>query len=136
MGIVYKAQQISLNRTVAIKMILAGSNAKPGQMEAFEREANLAARLRHPNIVQIFEVDVRASPAFLIMEYVEGGTLAQKIGGQPQDPRWSARITEALALAVEEAHRKGIIHRDLKPANVLLHKEARTRRWIKKLSPC
>lgn len=124
MGMVYKAQQLSLKRTVAIKMILAGNFARPDELAGFRREAELAARMQHPNIVQVFEVGMHAGHAFLVMELVEGGSLAQRIGGQPQDPRWAAQLVEAVALAVHEAHRKEIIHRDLKPANVLLTADA------------
>lgn len=123
MGVVYKAKQLSLNRIVAIKMILAGTSARPDELAGFRREAELAARTHHPNVVQVFEVSAQAGHAFLAMEYVDGGHLAQKIGGQPQDPRWASRIVETLALAVHEAHRKNIIHRDLKPSNILLTAE-------------
>ena len=120
MGVVYKARQNSLNRIVALKMIVSGGYARPQQLAVLRREAELAARLQHPNIVQIFEVGAHAGLAFIAMEYVPGGPLGYKIGGQPQDPRWAAQLVETLAVAAHEAHRKDIIHRDLKPGNILL----------------
>src|SRR5262249_47638779 len=78
------------------------------------------ARLQHPNIIQIFEVGEHHGQAFLVLEFVDGGSLAQRIAGKPQPVRSSAELIEALAHAVQHAHASGILHRDLKPANVLL----------------
>ncbi len=123
MGVVFKARQTGLNRLVALKMILAGSHAKPADLARFRQEAEAVAALRHPNIVQIHEIGEHQGVPYFSMEYVEGGTLAKKIGGQPQPAPFAAAIAESLARAIHTAHLRNIIHRDLKPANVLLSEE-------------
>ena len=123
MGVVYKARQIGLNRLVALKMILSGDHAGEAERKRFMVEAEAAARLRHPNIVQIFEVGEAAGLPFFSLEFVDGGSLAGRLGGTPWRPRRSAGLIETLARAVHAAHRAGIVHRDLKPANVLLTAE-------------
>jgi WD40 repeat protein/serine/threonine protein kinase/tetratricopeptide (TPR) repeat protein len=120
MGVVYKARQTKLNRLVALKMILAGAQADPLQMERFRAEAEAVARLQHPYIVQIYEISDYNGCPFFSLEYVDGGTLAQKLSGAPQPPRLAAHLIRLLALAMHSAHQKGIIHRDLKPGNILL----------------
>jgi WD40 repeat protein/Flp pilus assembly protein TadD len=120
MGVVYKARQRSLNRLVALKMVLAGAQADPQQLDRFRAEAEAVARLQHPNIVQIYEISAFDGCPFFSLEYVDGGTLAQKLNGAPQSPRLAAQFVRLLALAIHSAHQKGIIHRDLKPSNVLL----------------
>jgi hypothetical protein len=100
-------------------MVLAGSQAGPEQRVRFLQEAELVARLSHPNIVQVHEVGAHAGCVYLALEYVDGPSLDQKCAGTPQ-PREAARLVEVLAAAVHEAHQRGIVHRDLKPANVLL----------------
>jgi eukaryotic-like serine/threonine-protein kinase len=120
MGVVYKARQAMLNRLVALKMILAGANADPLQLERFRAEAEAVARLQHPYIVQIYEISEHNGCPFFSLEYVDGGTLAQKLIGAPQPPRLAAHLIRFLALAMHSAHQKGIIHRDLKPSNILL----------------
>jgi serine/threonine-protein kinase len=123
MGVVYKARQTSLKRLVALKMILAGSHAGPTARLRFGTEAEAVARLQHPNIVQIYEVGEHAGQPFFALEYVEGGSLEQKIAGAAQPETEAARLVEALARAVHHAHQRGILHRDLKPGNVLLTAE-------------
>jgi WD40 repeat protein/serine/threonine protein kinase len=120
MGVVYKARQTKLNRLVALKMILAGANADSQQLERFRAEAEAVARLQHPYIVQIYEISEYNGCPFFSLEYVDGGTLAQKLSGVPQPPRLAAHLIRLLALAMHSAHQKGIIHRDLKPGNILL----------------
>ncbi|HVS37256.1 MAG TPA: SUMF1/EgtB/PvdO family nonheme iron enzyme [Gemmataceae bacterium] len=120
MGVVYKARQLSLNRLVALKMILAGSYASADGLARFRREAEAVASLQHPNIVQIHEVGECVGAPYITLEYVEGGTLAQQLGGAPQPAQQAAATAETLAWAVESAHRRGVAHRDLKPANVLV----------------
>lgn len=120
MGVVYKARQVNLNRTVALKMILAGSHASANAMARFLKEAETIARLKHPQIVQVHEFGSHAGMPYFCMEYLEGGSLADKISSQPQSPGAAARMVEMLAQAVSAAHEQGIIHRDLKPGNVLL----------------
>jgi eukaryotic-like serine/threonine-protein kinase len=120
MGVVYQARQLSLNRMVALKMIRAGDLASPQELARFKREAEAVARLKHPNIVQIYEVSECDGRPFFSLEYVDGGNLARMIRGVPQPPRLAAQLIETLARAVHAAHQCGIIHRDLKPANILL----------------
>ena len=120
MGVVYKARQIGLNRLVALKMILAGPYASPDGLGRFRTEAAAVAALQHLNIVQIHEIGECAGAPYFTLEYVEGGTLAQKLGGAPQPAQQAAETAETLARAVESAHRRGVVHRDLKPANVLV----------------
>ncbi|MHB1425463.1 MAG: protein kinase domain-containing protein [Gemmataceae bacterium] len=120
MGVVYKARQISLNRIVALKMILAGASADPQQLERFRAEAAAVALVQHPYIVQIYEINDHDGCPYFSLEFVDGGTLAQKLNGAPQPPRLAAQLLRLLALAMHSAHQKGVIHRDLKPGNILL----------------
>jgi serine/threonine protein kinase len=120
MGVVYKARQISLNRLVALKMILHGSHASPEQISRFRAEAEALARLHHPGVVQVYEAGEQIGIPFLSLEYVEGGSLDRHIAGKPMPPLDAARLVQSLARAIHAAHSAGIVHRDLKPANVLL----------------
>ena len=122
MGVVYKARQKGLNRLVALKMVLAGVHAGDEQLARFQIEAEAVAHLRHPHIVQIYEVGEQDGLPFFSLEYVDGGSLSQKFDGKPQPPVDAATIVEKLARAMAAAHQEGVIHRDLKPANVLLMK--------------
>src|SRR6516162_185050 len=94
MGVVYQARQVSLNRMVALKMILAGAYADPEQQRRFRTEAEAIARLRHPNVVQVHDYGVSDGRVYLALEYVEGGTLAQKAAGVAQPPKPAAHIIE------------------------------------------
>src|SRR5262249_30477858 len=105
---------------VALKMVLAGEFASPSQELRFRLEAELAARVQHPNIVQVYEVGSHEGRPFLALEWVEGGNLADRLGGTPWPPREAAALIEALARAIDVAHGEGVVHRDLKPANILL----------------
>jgi hypothetical protein len=120
MGVVYKARQVSLNRFVALKMILAGPYAGVDQLARFRIEAEAVARLQHPGIVQIHEISSHAGHSYLALEYVAGGTLTRKCAAGPLSPVEAAQLGKALARTVQYAHQRGIIHRDLKPGNVLL----------------
>jgi eukaryotic-like serine/threonine-protein kinase len=120
MGVVYKARHLKLNRTVAIKMLPAGTYAGPHELARFLGEAKAVAALRHANIVQVHDVGDTEGRPYFTMEFLEGGNLAQRIAGQPQPGRQATEIAAALAGAIQVAHQNGIIHRDLKPANVLL----------------
>lgn len=121
MGVVYRARQIGLDRLVALKMLRDVLTATPGDRARFRAEAGAVSRLRHPNIVQIYEVgDLNGQP-FLALEYIDGGGLNQHLAGQPLPPGQAAALVETLARAIHFAHTQGIVHRDLKPANVLLH---------------
>jgi serine/threonine-protein kinase len=120
MGVVYQARHLRLNRPVAVKMLLCGTYAGPAERERFQREAEAVAGLRHENIVRVHDVGDHAGRPYFTMEFVEGGSLAQKLAGAPQPAGPAARLVATLAGAVQAAHTCGIIHRDLKPANVLL----------------
>lgn len=119
MGVVYKARQRSLNRLVALKMMLGGAHARPDDLTRFKVEAAAIARLKHPNIVQIIEVGERDHCPFLALEYIPGGSLARQLPVQLTYPQ-IAQLVETIARAIHHAHERGIIHRDLKPANILL----------------
>jgi serine/threonine protein kinase len=123
MGVVYKAWQLGLRRTVALKMVLTGIHAGAKDLARFRVEAAAIARLRHPNIVQIYDVGEAAGRPFFVLEFVAGGSLAQHLQGKPQPVRAAAQVVETLARAVHAAHANGVIHRDLKPANILLQKD-------------
>lgn len=120
MGLVYQALQRSLQRKVAIKMILAGHHASAATVARFLREGKAVARLRHQNVVQVHELGEHDGLPYLAMEYVEGGSLEEKLGLDAFEPRDAAALVVILAKAVEYAHNQGVVHRDLKPANVLL----------------
>jgi serine/threonine-protein kinase len=120
MGIVYKARHVRLNRPVALKMLLAGAYAGPEERRRFFREAEALAGLRHANLVQVHDVGDHDGRPYFTMEYVDGGSLAQKLTGTPQCVRHAAALVATLAEAMQVAHQGGIVHRDLKSANVLL----------------
>jgi serine/threonine-protein kinase len=122
MGVVYKARHRSLHRLAALKMVLAGEFASATQQLRFRLEAELAARVQHPNIVQLYEIGTHDGRPFLAMEWVEGGSLADRLDGKPWPPGEAAALVETLARAIHVAHREGVVHRDLKPANILLQR--------------
>jgi serine/threonine protein kinase/WD40 repeat protein len=119
MGVLYRARQIQTNRIVALKVLSAGAYAGPVQRARFRSEAELIARLQHPNIVQIFEASERQGCPFLVLEYVGGGSLRDRLNGTPHSPRAAAEFLEILARALSAAHAAGVVHRDLTPANIL-----------------
>ncbi len=119
-AIVFKARQQSLNRLVALKMILGGHFASEQALARFRQEAQAVAQLQHPGIVQIHEVGEHHGLPFLSLEFVPGGTLQQLLNGRPLSDDVAARLVESLARTMHVAHERGVIHRDLKPANVLL----------------
>ena len=119
MGVVYKARQLGLNRLVALKMIIGGSHARTDLLARFRIEAEAVARLRHPNILQIYDIGEVDGLPFVSLELLEGGGLDDRLAGTPQPGRSGSELVATLARAIHAAHQAGIIHRDLKPSNVL-----------------
>ena len=120
MGVVYKARQLALDRLVALKMIPGGGDADGEKRQRFLTEARVVASLQHPNIVQLYEINFEQDTPYFAMELVEGGTLADQLGGRPQPFPHAAQTILTLARAIHVAHQQGIVHRDLKPANILI----------------
>ncbi len=120
MAIVFKARQLELQRVVALKMLRDSAGAGDRELARFRAEADVIARLQHPNIVQIYDVGEVAGRPYFVLEFVAGGNLAQHLNGTPQSARRAAQFVEVLARAVQAAHANGVIHRDLKPGNILL----------------
>lgn len=126
MGIVYRAEQRSLGREVAVKVILRGALASSGDVARFRSEAEAAARLEHPGIVPIFEVGEVNGHVYFTMPLVRGQTLNELLADGPLSSRNAARLVRDVARAIQYAHERGVVHRDLKPANVLVDLEERT----------
>ena len=120
MAVVYKAHQRSLNRPVALKMLLVGLYFDADEAHRIRAEAEAIARLQHPNIVHVYEVGERDGGPYLLMEFVDGGTLADRIKQGPIPTAQAVAWAEAIARGIHAAHRRSIVHRDLKPANVLM----------------
>ena len=120
MGVVYKALQTTLNRVVALKMILDAAHAGAEQRLRFRAEAEAIASLQHPNIVQIYDWGEQDGRPYFALEFIDGGSLDRRLAGTPLPPAEAVVLIETLARAMHVAHQRNIIHRDLKPANVLL----------------
>ena len=127
MGAVFKARQLSLNRIVAVKILLAGRLAGGQRIGRFRAEAEAVAQLQHPNIVAIYGVGEHKGAPFFSMEYVPGRTLAELVAKRPLAPELAARQVRTIAEAIQYAHEQGIVHRDLKPSNVLIDSTGRPR---------
>ncbi len=125
MGVVYRAHQLSLNRTVAVKMILRGELATTADLARFRAEAEAVARLEHPHIVRVYDVGELDGQPYFSMQYVEGVTLAQRLANGPLPPREAAALLIPVCRAIAHAHRQGVLHRDLKPSNVLIDLDGR-----------
>jgi serine/threonine protein kinase len=129
MGVVYKARQVGLERFVGIKMIHGYQPIAPQALRRFQVEAQALAKLHHPHVVHIYEVGDYGGQPYLVMEFVNGGSLRAFINKKSQDPRLAAEIVEKLARAMHAVHKQGIIHRDLKPDNILLAKSEDDGPW-------
>ena len=129
MGVVYKARDTRLNRSVAIKVLPADKVSDPERKRRFIQEARAASALNHPNIITLHDIGSESGIDFIVMEYVPGKTLDQRI------PRKGMRLNEALKLAIQiadalaKAHSAGIIHRDLKPTNVMVTEDGLVKVW-------
>ncbi|QDV81436.1 WD40 repeat domain-containing serine/threonine protein kinase [Planctomycetes bacterium TBK1r] len=127
MGVVFRARDRSLNRVVALKMMLAGPFAYAEERSRFRIEAEAAAALDHPGIVPVYEVGEHVGQPFFTMGLIEGESLAQRISKEPLKPQTAAAIARQVAAAVAYAHQRGVVHRDIKPANILLDQNQRPR---------
>ena len=121
MGVVYKARQTALNRIVALKMVLGGHHANDADRVRFLAEAEAVASVKHPNVVQVYEFGYSDEQPYFAMEYLDGGSLARRLGEFGRMPAAAAaHLVEQISRGVQAAHEVGLIHRDLKPANILL----------------
>jgi hypothetical protein len=120
MGVVYQARQVALDRMVALKMILRGANALPGDLARFRAEAEAVAKLEHPGIVPVYEVGELEGQPYFSMQFIIGTTLARMLAEGPLPPRQAAEILAPICRAIHFAHGQGLLHRDLKPSNILI----------------
>jgi hypothetical protein len=134
MGVVYKARQVGLNRIVALKMILSGAHAGESDRARFRKEAEAIARMRHDNIVQVFEVGEFEGRPFFSLEFCEGGGLDRLLRDGPTSPTAAAELVQQLARGMHHAHQAGIVHRDLKPANILFQKDEERSALVPKIT--
>jgi hypothetical protein len=127
MGVVWKARQVSLNRIVAVKLLLAGKFSSPEFVKRFQAEAEAAANLQHPNIVAIHEVGEHEGQHYFSMDFVDGQSLAERARENPLPPELAAGYLKTIAEAIHYAHQRGILHRDIKPSNILIDSVDRPR---------
>ena len=127
MGVVFKARQVTLNRIVAVKMILSGQLASRADVERFHAEAEAAANLDHPGIVPIFEVGEHEGQHYFSMGFVDGRSLSARLAEGPSPAREAAQLVRTVCEAVQYAHEQHVIHRDLKPSNILLDRDGQPR---------
>jgi serine/threonine protein kinase/WD40 repeat protein len=120
MGVVFRARQVSLNREVALKMILTGQLASPADVTRFRTEAEAAANLDHPNVLPIYEIGEHLGQHYFSMKLVQGGSLVGKMAEFRKEAKKAVRMLVKVCRAVDFAHRRGTLHRDLKPGNILL----------------
>ena len=122
MGEVYRARDTRLGRDVAVKILSSHLSSDPDLKQRFEREARAVSSLTHPNVCCLYDIGSQDGTAFIVMEYLEGETLAVRLRAGPLPLPLSLKIGVEIADALDKAHREGIIHRDLKPSNIMLTK--------------